>query len=87
MDWIILLNNLFNYIIFLDILEWSISSKSPELRAEETDDESPPGGQRSCLCDGPSCICCIDFNLTFIDLGGPGKINIDKYIFKKYNKN
>ena len=26
--------------------------------------------QKNCLCTGPTCICCIDFNITFIDLGG-----------------
>lgn len=28
---------------------------------------------RSCACNGPACMCCVDFNLTYIDLGGPGK--------------
>lgn len=36
----------------------------PELRDAES--------KRNCLCNGPSCICCLDFNMTFIDLGGPG---------------
>jgi hypothetical protein len=28
---------------------------------------------KSCSCEGPSCSCCLDFNLSFIDLGGPGE--------------
>lgn len=25
------------------------------------------------MCKGPACVCCVDFNITFIDLGGPGE--------------
>ncbi|KAK9758940.1 protein of unknown function (DUF4773) [Popillia japonica] len=33
----------------------------------------------ACTCDGPSCNCCVDFNITYIDLGGPGCVHM-KYI-------
>lgn len=29
-------------------------------------------GQRNCICNGPQCMCCLDFNISFVDLGGPG---------------
>lgn len=29
-------------------------------------------GPSNCLCNGPSCICCIEFNMSYMDLGGPG---------------
>lgn len=32
-------------------------------------------GSKNCICKGLSCICCLDFNISFIDLsgfGGPG---------------
>lgn len=30
-------------------------------------------GSRNCICNGPSCICCLDLNISFVNLGGPGK--------------
>ncbi|XP_058056276.1 uncharacterized protein LOC131207670 [Anopheles bellator] len=44
--------------------------------AEAKDDQA---GSSKCLCNGPSCICCIDFNMTFVDLGGPGCVRL-KYL-------
>lgn len=41
---------------------------------EEAEAKEEEVGPSNCLCNGPSCICCIDFNMTLIDLGGPGKI-------------
>ncbi|XP_063226629.1 uncharacterized protein LOC134533005, partial [Bacillus rossius redtenbacheri] len=42
--------------------------------------EAPGGGGLSkCSCEGPACDCCVDFNLTFIDLGGPGCVRM-KYV-------
>ncbi|RZC42238.1 uncharacterized protein BDFB_008862, partial [Asbolus verrucosus] len=46
---------------------------------EKRDDSSNSSALRSCKCDGPSCMCCVDFNLTYIDLGGPGCVRM-KYI-------
>ncbi|KAL4716588.1 hypothetical protein ACJJTC_010252 [Scirpophaga incertulas] len=34
---------------------------------------------RSCACKGPACVCCVNFNITFIDLGGPGCVHM-KYV-------
>lgn len=38
--------------------------------------------QQNCICNGKSCICCVDFNMTYIDLGGPGEL-IDLIVIKK----
>lgn len=40
-------------------------TNDPQSRDAET--------KKNCICNGPSCICCVDFNMSFIDLGGPGK--------------
>ncbi|KOB74603.1 Uncharacterized protein OBRU01_08862 [Operophtera brumata] len=31
---------------------------------------------RNCMCKGPACVCCVNFNITIVELGGPGKIVI-----------
>lgn len=53
--------------IFLDYFDWE-DGKSliqvPELRNDQPN--------RNCMCKGPACVCCVDFNITFVDLGGPG---------------
>ncbi|CAH0724693.1 unnamed protein product, partial [Brenthis ino] len=42
----------------------------------ESHDDQP---NRNCLCKGPACVCCVDFNVTFLNLGGPGCVHM-KYI-------
>lgn len=42
------------------------------------DVEAREENKKTCLCTGPSCICCVDFNMSLIDLGGPGMYN--KYL-------
>lgn len=37
--------------------------------------QSESAGSKNCICNGPACICCLDFNISFIDLGGPGNWN------------
>ncbi|XP_052128922.1 uncharacterized protein LOC113213266 [Frankliniella occidentalis] len=38
---------------------------------------SPAAGpRRTCHCSGPACMCCLDFNMTYIDLGGPGCVRL-----------
>ncbi|KAJ1527100.1 hypothetical protein ONE63_008637 [Megalurothrips usitatus] len=34
------------------------------------------GPRRTCHCSGPACMCCLDFNMTYIDLGGPGCVRL-----------
>ncbi|KAL0851359.1 hypothetical protein ABMA28_007176 [Loxostege sticticalis] len=34
---------------------------------------------RTCACKGPACVCCVNFNITIVDLGGPGCVHM-KYI-------
>ncbi|XP_040168525.1 uncharacterized protein LOC120903278 [Anopheles arabiensis] len=46
---------------------------------EEAEAKEEEVGPSNCLCNGPSCICCIDFNMTLIDLGGPGCVRL-KYL-------
>lgn len=40
-------------------------------------------GSKNCICNGPQCICCLDFNISFIDLGGPG--NFINFYFSFFN--
>ncbi|KAF4529308.1 hypothetical protein B566_EDAN011402 [Ephemera danica] len=57
------------------LLSWDFDlSKATEQR-----DAEQPQPISNCVCDGPGCICCSDFNLTYIDLGGPGCVRL-KYI-------
>lgn len=44
-------------------------TEDPQARDQET--------KKNCLCNGPSCICCVDFNMSFIDLGGPGCVRMN----------
>lgn len=47
-------------------------TENQQQSGEEITDEVQ--STRSCFCDGASCTCCADFNLTIIDIGGPGTI-------------
>ncbi|XP_063929577.1 uncharacterized protein LOC135141918 [Zophobas morio] len=58
----------------LDLWQWDYGGG-----IEKRDDSSDSSAPRTCKCDGPSCMCCVDFNLTYIDLGGPGCVRM-KYI-------
>ncbi|GLV32273.1 uncharacterized protein CBL_11770 [Carabus blaptoides fortunei] len=58
-----------------DLLTWNLE---PEDTSSTKRDGSTTNPQ-SCACNGPSCMCCVDFNVTFIDLGGPGCVHM-KYI-------
>lgn len=68
-----------NFIVTVtDYLDFDDSKKLitvPELRQEQPN--------RNCLCKGPACVCCVDFNITFVDLGGPGRkiLNILRIVF------
>ncbi|XP_045458086.1 uncharacterized protein LOC123668364 [Melitaea cinxia] len=58
----------------LDYFDWEDGKKLievPELRNDQPN--------RNCMCKGPACVCCVDFNITFIDLGGPGCVHM-KYV-------
>ncbi|XP_026494695.2 uncharacterized protein LOC113399715 [Vanessa tameamea] len=58
----------------LDYLDWDDGKKLievPELRNDQPN--------RNCMCKGPACVCCVDFNITFVDLGGPGCVHM-KYL-------
>lgn len=50
-----------------------------ESRDDEDGKSKAEEPSKNCLCNGPSCICCVDFNMTLIDLGGPGCVRL-KYI-------
>ncbi|XP_048516541.1 uncharacterized protein LOC109532952 isoform X2 [Dendroctonus ponderosae] len=47
----------------------------PDAEGRESEDEN----LRTCECREATCMCCVDFNLTYIDLGGPGCVQM-KYI-------
>ncbi|KAF5295918.1 hypothetical protein FQR65_LT10349 [Abscondita terminalis] len=61
-----------------DLLSWDLENK---VEAEKRDESSSNvTTQRSCVCNGgPSCMCCVDFNLTYFDFGGPGCVYM-KYV-------
>jgi len=39
---------------------------------QQRDNEPNDLVAKSCSCEGPSCNCCVDFVLPYIELGGPG---------------
>ncbi|XP_065350715.1 uncharacterized protein LOC135946432 [Cloeon dipterum] len=55
-------------------LDFGVSKGGPKADAKQ--DSSPIS---NCVCNGPGCVCCNDFNLTYIDLGGPGCVSL-KYL-------
>ncbi|XP_068626960.1 uncharacterized protein [Battus philenor] len=57
-----------------DFLDWDGGKKLIEVPEQRN---SQPN--RNCMCKGPACICCVDFNITFVDLGGPGCVHM-KYL-------
>ncbi|CAH0405495.1 unnamed protein product [Chilo suppressalis] len=58
----------------LDYFDFEDGKKLIEV-AEKREDQN----DRSCACKGPACVCCVNFNITFIDLGGPGCVHM-KYL-------
>ncbi|KAI5639768.1 hypothetical protein NE865_07845 [Phthorimaea operculella] len=48
---------------YLDIEDGKKLIDVPELRQDQPN--------RNCMCKGPACVCCVDFNITLVDLGGP----------------
>ncbi|XP_055685839.1 uncharacterized protein LOC129791625 [Lutzomyia longipalpis] len=44
------------------------------VEAENRDDETD--NEKTCECEGFSCSCCVDFNMSLIDLGGPGCVRL-----------
>ncbi|KAF6216997.1 hypothetical protein GE061_001349 [Apolygus lucorum] len=43
--------------------------------------ETGDNENQACSCSGPECQCCVSFNLTYMDLGGPGCVKM-KYLSK-----
>ncbi|KAJ0182665.1 hypothetical protein K1T71_002034 [Dendrolimus kikuchii] len=60
-----------NILDFLDFDNGTKLIQVPELRSDQPN--------RNCLCKGPACVCCANFNITFVDLGGPGCVHM-KYL-------
>lgn len=62
-----------------DLFSWGLDYIGTEAKSGESEGEgeSEEGGSsvatRECSCEGAVCNCCVNFNVTFIDLGGPGK--------------
>ncbi|CAH0562486.1 unnamed protein product [Brassicogethes aeneus] len=67
----------FSPVYTANILDFLWENTEVERRDESVDQSST--SQKSCVCNGPQCMCCVDFNLTYIDLGGPGCVQM-KYI-------
>ncbi|XP_025834814.1 uncharacterized protein LOC108738210 isoform X2 [Agrilus planipennis] len=59
-----------------DIFSWETTN--PEKQSQRADSNSE-SSHRSCICNGPTCICCVDFNFLYVDLGGPGCVHM-KYV-------
>ncbi|CAG9796743.1 unnamed protein product [Diatraea saccharalis] len=59
--------------IFADYFNFEDGKKLIEV-AEKRDEND-----RSCACKGAACVCCVNFNITFVDLGGPGCVHM-KYL-------
>ncbi|XP_063395029.1 uncharacterized protein LOC134679991 [Cydia fagiglandana] len=58
----------------LDFIDKDVAKRlidTPEVRNEQPN--------RNCMCKGPACVCCVDFNMTLVDLGGPGCVHM-KYV-------
>ena len=55
-----------------DVFTWAglfdVSDEPHQQRDNEPNDPVAKG----CSCEGPSCNCCVDFVLAYIELGGPG---------------
>jgi len=64
---VLILTNIFVLALSASIFDYL--SDDPQARDAET--------KKNCLCNGPSCICCLDFNMSFIDLGGPGCVRMN----------
>ncbi|PSN41708.1 hypothetical protein C0J52_07766 [Blattella germanica] len=64
-----------------DVFTWDGLFDLTEDTQQSQQRDNEPGDlvERSCACEGPSCNCCLDFNLTYIDLGGPGCVRM-KYL-------
>ncbi|KAK4871981.1 hypothetical protein RN001_016105 [Aquatica leii] len=77
---ILFANNVFareNTASIFDLLTWDLEDG---IEAEKRDESSSNITQRSCVCNGgPSCMCCVDFNMTYFDFGEPGCVYM-KYI-------
>lgn len=57
-----------------DMFTWDGLLDIPDEPHQQRDNEPSDLVEKRCFCEGPSCNCCVDFNLTYIDLGGPGKL-------------
>ncbi|XP_032529019.2 uncharacterized protein LOC116779003 [Danaus plexippus] len=57
-----------NILDFLDFEDGKKLIEIPELRNDQPN--------RNCMCKGPACVCCVDFNITIVDLGGPGCVHM-----------
>ncbi|KAG6447341.1 hypothetical protein O3G_MSEX004897 [Manduca sexta] len=57
-----------SYLDIFDLLDGKKLIEVPDAR-----DGQP---NRNCMCKGPACICCVNFNMTLIELTGPGCIHV-----------
>ncbi|XP_017774792.1 PREDICTED: uncharacterized protein LOC108561391 [Nicrophorus vespilloides] len=64
------------YSVFADLLYWDSADGR---NVEKRDENIESSGEKTCHCVGPACMCCVDFNITFVDLGGPGCVHM-KYL-------
>nr|CAD7400840.1 unnamed protein product [Timema cristinae] len=63
----------------LDLLSWNLDASQEDTSVQRDSESSAPINLKTCNCEGPTCRCCVDFNLTYVDLGGPGCVEM-KYL-------
>lgn len=60
----------------IDFLSFFFSFQIDFLTGEnESRQNNGDPGSKNCICNDNQCICCVDFNISFIDLGGPGELS------------
>nr|CAD7264795.1 unnamed protein product [Timema shepardi] len=63
---------LFTLLPCVDLLSWNLDAREEDTSVQRDSESSAPINLKTCNCEGPTCRCCVDFNLTYVDLGGPG---------------
>lgn len=64
------LNEFVHFLFIVRVCFFSIDFLTGENESRQNNGDS---GSKNCICNDNQCICCLDFNISFIDLGGPGE--------------
>nr|XP_022915109.1 uncharacterized protein LOC111425363 [Onthophagus taurus] len=63
-------------LLFITITMVSTSNIFDILSSPDAENREDPS-DKTCLCKGPGCMCCVDFNFTYVHLGGPGCVQME----------